>query len=93
MRVLKARSALLSDFEVLKALREMETEQRVRVNGTAQVSELEDESKPQSAAAVKGEEDDVWLSNVPENLRTIQYEVSCCHSKETRIELIISELR
>lgn len=78
MRILKARSALLSDFEVLKVLKEMEVEQKDRVKTTSHISEIADQSDAQGAKAAlpKGDEDDVWLSKVPENLRTIQYEVS-----------------
>lgn len=78
MRILKARAALLSDFEVLKVLKEMEAEQKTRVKSAPHISEINEESdvQGQNASTAKGEEDDVWLSNVPENLRTIQYEVS-----------------
>lgn len=78
MRILKARSALLSDFEVLKVLKEMESEQRTRGTSAPQITQIdeEDEDALRNASNPKVEDDDLWLSKVPENLRTIQYEVS-----------------
>lgn len=83
MRILKARSALLSDFEVLKVLKEMESEQKAQVNGAIELSEADDMSEDalRNASTTKSDgDDDSWLSKVPENLRTIQYEVSTCYS-------------
>lgn len=84
MRILKARSALLSDFEVLKVLKEMEEEQKTRVKTASQKNRAKEESDMQQedASLAKGEEDDLWLSSVPENLRTIQYEVSAIDGKD-----------
>ena len=80
MRILKARSALLSDFEVLKVLKEMEEEQKNRAMSTTQGARIKNDQDGQNADASpsKREEDDLWLSKVPDNLRTIQYEVSSC---------------
>lgn len=85
MRILKARSALLSDFEVLKVLKEMESEQKARVHTAPKISEINDDSDDalRNTATSKADDDDVWLSNVPENLRTIQYEVSSSLTRET----------
>lgn len=82
MRILKARSALLSDFEVLKVLKEMESEQKARVKPLVESSQVvkddddDDALRNASVPTVEDVDDDSWLSQVPENLRTIQYEVS-----------------
>ena len=76
MRILKARSALLSDFEVLKVLKEMEAEQKDGLNHTSHISEINNDKDAHGQPIAKGDEDDLWLSKVPENLRTIQFEVS-----------------
>ncbi|SPO24769.1 related to RPC17 - RNA polymerase III subunit C17 [Ustilago trichophora] len=104
MRILKARAALLSDFEVLKVLKEMEAEQKTRVKSAPQITETNEESdvQGQNAHIAKGEEDDVWLSNVPENLRTIQYETisslsqtsrPCAHQEAENIAAFLDELK
>ncbi|PWN46927.1 hypothetical protein IE53DRAFT_390933 [Violaceomyces palustris] len=70
MKVLKPRSALLSDFEVLSTLREMESEQKVKI----QNAKLVYEEKLRNGQATPGTEDDEIWAQVPENLRTVQYE-------------------
>ncbi|TKY86743.1 hypothetical protein EX895_004383 [Sporisorium graminicola] len=86
MRILKARSALLSDFEVLKVLKEMEAEQKARVQTAPKISEINDDSDDalRNTSSFKPDDDDGWLSNVPENLRTIQYETISSLSQATR---------
>lgn len=86
MRILKARSALLSDFEVLKVLKEMESEQKIRGSVAPQITHIDedDEDARRNATTSKVEDDDAWLSKVPENLRTIQYEVSDFHRVEEK---------
>ncbi len=102
MRILKARSALLSDFEVLHVLKEMESEQRARVKPSTQTQEGEHKIKAEGDQPANGEEDDVWLSNVPENLRTIQYETisslsqtsrPCAHQQAEAIAAFLDELK
>lgn len=104
MRILKARSALLSDFEVLKVLKEMEAEQKDRLRSTTQIEEVTEKPDAQEAnvSPNKLEEDDVWLSKVPENLRTIQYETisslsqttcPCAHQESESISAFLDELK
>ncbi|EST07561.1 RNA polymerase II, Rpb4 [Kalmanozyma brasiliensis GHG001] len=104
MRILKARSALLSDFEVLKVLKEMESEQKTRGSVAPQITQIDedDEDALRNATASQGEEDDVWLSKVPENLRTIQYETisalseptkPCAHQEADNIAAFLDELK
>ncbi|SNX83309.1 related to RPC17 - RNA polymerase III subunit C17 [Melanopsichium pennsylvanicum] len=104
MRILKARAALLSDFEVLKVLKEMEFDQKNRVKLASQITQIDDDSdvQDQNALTAKGEEDDVWLSNIPENLRTVQYETisslsqtsrPCAHQEADNIVAFLDELR
>ncbi|KAJ1028707.1 hypothetical protein NDA16_001873 [Ustilago loliicola] len=102
MRILKARSALLSDFEVLKVLKEMEAEQKGRLNSTSHISEINEDTDAQDQPTAKGDEDDLWLSKVPENLRTIQYETisslsqttrPCAHQEADNIAAFLDELK
>lgn len=58
MRVIKARAALLSDFEVLQLLKDSESEQR-------------DDARSRKESKADLAEDD---HDVPPNLRTIQFE-------------------
>lgn len=83
MKVLKPRAALLSDYEVLKVLKDMEAEQKQRsqdakdrktsISSSSHTALAE---PAQASAPAPGGEDDEWMQQVPENLRTIQYEVS-----------------
>lgn len=93
MRILKARSALLSDFEVLKVLKEMEAEQQERLNSTSHISEISEDADAQANPTARGDEDDLWLSKVPENLRTIQYEVSSRATRDTTASARRSRVR
>ncbi|SOV04350.1 related to RPC17 - RNA polymerase III subunit C17 [Ustilago sp. UG-2017a] len=102
MRILKARSALLSDFEVLKVLKEMEAEQRDGLNHTSHISEINNDKDAHGQPIAKGDEDDLWLSKVPENLRTIQFETisslsqttrPCAHQEADNITAFLDELK
>lgn len=71
MKVLNARSALLSDYEVLRLLQEMDEEQH---QSAASIELAEDDDHAMQAHRdAKVEE---ALKKVPDNLRTVQYEVS-----------------
>lgn len=67
MKVLNARTALLSDYEVLSLLQEMEADQQ--------------QGNERSSRIAEGDADDAEkrlvekMAKVPQNLRTIQYEV------------------
>jgi hypothetical protein len=57
----------------------METEQKARIAKSHAPLPKEDDNAYGDISGVDravGYDDDVWLSSVPENLRTIQYEVS-----------------
>lgn len=74
MRVVKARSALLSDFEVLQLLRETEEAQRERAN----------ERRHQASRREGFGEEDDGTHGVPPNVRTIQFEVISSLSQRAR---------
>ncbi|PWN18781.1 hypothetical protein BCV69DRAFT_233772, partial [Microstroma glucosiphilum] len=67
MKVLNARTALLSDYEVLSLLQEMEADQQ--------------QGNERSSRIAEGDADDAEkrlmekMAKVPQNLRTIQYEI------------------
>lgn len=66
MKVLNPRSALLSDYEVLSLLQEMEADQQKGASSSSS-------SRPTDEAESKMVEK---MAKVPQDLRTIQYEVS-----------------
>ena len=67
LQVIDTRSALLSNFEVLGLLRELENEHIARTKTALRMKKEEDDAAPQSAKRVE--------ALTPENLRTIQVEV------------------
>ncbi|PWZ00680.1 hypothetical protein BCV70DRAFT_199948 [Testicularia cyperi] len=82
MKVLKPRAALLSDFEVLRVLKQLEQEQQDR---TAKAHEpASEDGATRDQLQTQGEDDDVWLTKIPENLRTVQYETISALSQITR---------
>lgn len=64
MKILNPRSALLSDYEMLSLLREMDEEQHQAVGDNSSLGWALAEEKVEEA-----------MKKVPDNLRTIQYEV------------------
>ncbi|KAN0063281.1 hypothetical protein ACQY0O_004445 [Thecaphora frezii] len=96
MKVLKPRAAMLSDFEVLVALKDMEAEQ---VSRSQAVKARKGSSQVQESIYQDQEE---WLEQVPENLRTIQYETiaflsdvarPCAHQSEEGIAGLLDALK
>ncbi|KDN40692.1 hypothetical protein K437DRAFT_258557 [Tilletiaria anomala UBC 951] len=76
MRVVSKCSALLSDFEVLSLLKEMEQEQlssRKAGNQMAHTIDKKKERAGKASLSLKEEED--LMRSMPENIRTIQYEL------------------
>lgn len=73
MRVVKARSALLSDFEVLQLLKETEEAQRERAN-----------ERRHQASRREGFGEEDGTHGVPPNVRTIQFEVISSLSQRAR---------
>ncbi len=67
-KVIKARSALLSNFEVLRRLKEQEAEQQVHARA-ALVKREDDEAEHQTNTI------EALGAIVSENMRTIQFEV------------------
>ncbi|EPQ26570.1 uncharacterized protein PFL1_05891 [Pseudozyma flocculosa PF-1] len=96
MKVLKPRAALLSDFEVLMALKDMEADQIQR----SQLVKAQKATTEVQESIYQDQEE--WLEQVPENLRTIQYETiaflsdvarPCAHQSEEAITGLLDALK
>lgn len=89
LQVVSARSALLSNYEVLSLLRELETTQLAQTKIALRVKKEEDERIAAAALSKKGKgkEKEVVapstvlqtpIEEVSENLRTVEFEVRIC---------------
>lgn len=69
MEVSNPRSALLSDYEVLRLLRDVEQQQKNQ-------QEQQQQQPLGTTTPASLDRSDEWMRAIPENLRTVQFEVS-----------------
>ncbi|PWN91735.1 hypothetical protein FA10DRAFT_300321 [Acaromyces ingoldii] len=106
MKVIDRRAALLSDFEVLSLMREMDQHHRSTAQRPSLVA-YDDLQAPKEAddgppTSLESVADEKALSSLPSNLRTIQYSVlehlssvqrPCAHQQPRHISSFLSALR